>query len=256
MVGLAIQSDAQALAIRIRRQRQALRLSLAETAELAGVSTGFLSMLESGGTHQPGHDRLTRVASVLGLGTEFVEARAEQLQAAPDLSARLGACLAVVRKAQLAELARATRSTLAEVRAGLRDLSSELASCGMTVVDSGHQAELVPQAALGAEAARLIPPRVSLMTEARMTVLAIVAAHGAATNKLVDEIRGLDSSELLVGLLSEGYLEALQDERSVGRPYVYRLTPRVLEEIGMETVEQMRAAIRPRVDPSTVADGA
>lgn len=241
VVSRAAQSEA--LAGRIRRQRQALHLSLTEAAELAQVSTGFLSMLENGSSHQPGYDRLTRVANALGLGPYLIDPPGAAREPSQDLVAALGSCLSVIRSAQLSDLARATHSSLVEVRQALRQLNRELAACGMRVVDSGYEAALVPVPKLAPTAAAITKVRCVPMTESRMTVLAIVAAYGAATRRLVDEITGRDSADLLVGLVSDEYLEASNDETAVGRPYIYRLTSRVIEEIGMETVEELRSAL-------------
>lgn len=226
----------------IRRQRLAHGLSLGEVATQAGVSVGFLSMLENGTGHQPGYDRLRRVTTTLGLDPQNLKTSPVRPLSA-DLPARLGACLAVTRKAHLAELARATSAELPDVRQSLRSLDAALSVCGMRVIDSGYEAELAPLATLGSTAAGMAAPRPSPMTNDRMTVLAIVAAHGVATRRIVDEVRGLDSADLLAALVSEGYLEASQDERSVGKPLTFHLSPRVLEEVGLETIEQMRALV-------------
>ncbi len=242
MVPITEALESEAVAVTIRRQRQAMHLSLAETARLANVSTGFLSMLENGALHQPGYDRFRRVAVALGLDPRLVEA--SPLREPPvDLAAQLGACLAVARKAGLAELSRVTSAQVAEVRRGLRQLSSALSVCGMRVIDSGYEAELAPLAKLGLTAAGMAKPNRVGMTEARMTVLAIVAAHGIATRRLVEEIRTQDSADILTGLVQDGYLEAHLDERAAGRPLTFRLSPRVLEEVGMDTIEEMRALI-------------
>ncbi len=247
MVRSAIPSDASALAVRIRRQRQALRLSLAETAEMAGVSTGFLSMLENNVGHQPGYDRVSRIASALGLGVDVVDCSGPLPEPRSGLAAELGACLAVKRRARLADLTLATGAPLVAVRMALRRLHANLSPCGMRVVDSGYEAELQPLPGLAAAASLVAPCKTAPMTEARMMTLAIVAAYGVTTRKAVEEIRGLDSVELLAGLVGDGYLEVLTDDRSPGAPYTYRLTPRVLEEIGMDTIEEMRTVLHEHI---------
>ena len=236
-------AQSEALAEQIRRQRQALHLSLTEAAELAQVSAGFLSMLENGSRHQPGYDRLSRVAEALGLGQELASRPAGP---APDpsppieLVSRLGACLVVARKVQLGDLARVTGETIPGVREGLRSLSAELSNCGICVIDSGLEAELVPLQLLAKTAAEIGTVRPSSLTEPRMIVIAITAAYGAVTRRLLEEIRGVDSAELLAGMVEDGYLEANIDKGSPGGPHVYRLTARTLQEVGAETVEELR----------------
>lgn len=53
-----------------------------------------------------------------------------------------------------------------------------------------------------------------------------------------------DSSETLALLLSRGLLAAERDDHAMGRPLVYRPTPRLLQLLGAETIEEARGRLR------------
>jgi chromosome segregation and condensation protein ScpB len=53
-----------------------------------------------------------------------------------------------------------------------------------------------------------------------------------------------DSSETLALLLSRGLLCADRDDHANGRPLVYRPTPRLLQLLGVETLEEARVRMR------------
>jgi hypothetical protein len=57
-----------------------------------------------------------------------------------------------------------------------------------------------------------------------------------------------DSSETLALLLSRGSLFAEGDDHATGRPLVYRPTPRLLQLLGAETLEEVRGRMGVSVD--------
>jgi Segregation and condensation complex subunit ScpB len=85
-----------------------------------------------------------------------------------------------------------------------------------------------------------------------------VISDGMATRRRIEEVRGAtqlsigpdgplslprDSSETLALLLSRGLLEADRDDHANGRPLVYSLTPRLLQLLGVETLEEARRRV-------------
>jgi chromosome segregation and condensation protein ScpB len=162
--------------------------------------------------------------------------------------ATLGACLAAVREATLAELAQATGVAIPEVRLALRRLAEQLAPAGMQVLDDGSHVQLAPERRFHDAVAQLVEPeRLSRLTQEQAEVLAIVIMDGMASRRRIEEVRGAaqlsigpegpvslprDSSETLALLLSRGLLCAKRDDHSTGRPLVYRPTPRLLQLLG------------------------
>jgi chromosome segregation and condensation protein ScpB len=96
------------------------------------------------------------------------------------------------------------------------------------------------------------------LTQEQAEVLAVVIADGMATRRRIEEVRGAttlsvgangpvslprDSSETLALLLSRRLLCAERDDHATGRPLVYRPTPRLLQLLHAETLEEARGGL-------------
>lgn len=228
----------------MRWQRRALRLTLTELGHQTGFSIGFLSMVESG-KRVPSPAAEATIRYALGMAEPLPYDRRSAPRPAPvDLVARLGACLVVVPQVELVMLGRAVGATVGDVRHGLLELAELLGAAGMTVLDDGAQARLAPARHMlqmvGAVAAPRRGPR---LTMARMEVLAVLIAHGAATLRQVEDVRGVDCRDLLAGLVTDGFVWVNADESAPGHPNVYRPTVKVLEALGGSTIEELRAQL-------------
>jgi chromosome segregation and condensation protein ScpB len=176
------------------------------------------------------------------------------------LGACLGACLAAVRQATLAELAETAGVSISDVRLTLRRLAEQLEPTGMQILDDGSHVQLAPAKRFHQAVTQLVEPeRLPRLTQEMAKVLAIVIMQGMATRRRIEDVRGAtslsigpegpvslprDSSETLALLVSRGLLCAERDDHALGRPLVYRPTPRLLQLIGVETLEEARARMR------------
>jgi chromosome segregation and condensation protein ScpB len=173
-----------------------------------------------------------------------------------ELVAMLGACLAAARQATLAELAQAAGASISDVRLALRRLAEQLEPASMQVFDDGSHVQLAPGKHFHEAVAQLVQPeRLPRLTQEMAEVLAIVIMDGMSTRRRIEEVKGAatlsigpegpvslprDSSETLALLLSGGLLCAEKDDHGTGRPLVYRPTPRLLQLVGVETLEEAR----------------
>jgi chromosome segregation and condensation protein ScpB len=169
-----------------------------------------------------------------------------------------------VRTATLAELAEASGVSISEVRLALRRLAEQLEATGMQVLDDGSHVQLAPDRRFHGAVAHLVQPeQLPRLTQEQAEVLAIVIMDGMATRRRIEEVRGAkqlsigpdgpaslprDSSETLALLLSRGLLCAERDDHANGRPLVYRATPRLLQLLGAETLEEARGGLRVPAD--------
>src|SRR5437879_4562809 len=126
----------------------------------------------------------------------------------------------------------------------------------MQVLDDGSHVQLGPQKRFQGAVAHLVQPaQLPRLTREQAEVLAIVISDGLATRRRIEEVRGAaqlsigpdgplslprDSSETLALLLSRGLLCADRDDHAMGRPLVYRPTPRLLQLVEVETLEEAR----------------
>jgi chromosome segregation and condensation protein ScpB len=261
-------SDAPAtLAEELRRRRTALGWTLEQVTEQAQVSVGMLSLIETG-KRRPSLKSWGRIRRALGiieaLPVEVLHQPRRQIT--DGLVASLGACLAAVRQATLAELAVATGWPVLEVRLGLRRLAEQLEATGMQVLDDGSHVQLAPEKRFhGAVGHLLQPQQLPRLSQEQAEVLAIVVSDGMATRRRIEEVRGAtqvsmrpdgpismprDSSETLALLLSRGLLCTDRDDHATGRPLVYRPTPRLLQLIGAQTLEEARRRLTMPSKPS------
>jgi chromosome segregation and condensation protein ScpB/DNA-binding XRE family transcriptional regulator len=249
------------LAEELRRRRTALGWTLEQVAEQAQLSVGMLSLIETG-KRRPSLRSWERIRQSLSITQPLPEEawRQEPREISDELVARLGACLAAVRSATLAELAEATGRPVSDVRLALRRLAERLEATGMQVLDDGSHVQLTPERRFhGAVAQLLQPEQLPRLTQEQAEVLAIVTSDGMVTRRRIEEVRGAaqlsigpygpvslprDSSETLALLLSRGLLCADRDDHAMGRPLVYRPTPRLLQLLGVETLEEARVRMQ------------
>jgi chromosome segregation and condensation protein ScpB len=182
--------------------------------------------------------------------------RHEPREISDELVATLGACLAAVRAASLAKLAQIASASISDVRLALRRLAEQLEPAGIQVLDDGAHVQLAPAKRFHDAVAQLVQPeRLPRLTQEQAEVLSVVIMDGMASRRRIEEVRGAsqlsigpegpvslprDSSETLALLLSRGLLCAERDDHANGRPLVYRPTPRLLQLIGVETLEEAK----------------
>jgi chromosome segregation and condensation protein ScpB len=175
-----------------------------------------------------------------------------------------------VRQATLAELA-AAKGSISEVRLALRRLAEQLEPAGMQVLDDGSHVQLAPDQRLHSVVAHLVPPeRLPPLTQEQAEVLAIVVMDGMATRRRIEEVRGAarlsigpegpaslprDSSETLALLLFRGLLCAERDDHAIGRALIYAPTPRLLQLLDVETLEEARGRLEVSADVPISAAG-
>src|SRR3982075_2691623 len=111
----------------LRRRRTALGWTLEQVAQQAQVSVGMLSLIETG-KRRPSLRSWERIRQALGISEPLPEEawRQQPREISDALVATLGACLAAVRSATLAELPEATGRSISEVRLALRRLAGQL----------------------------------------------------------------------------------------------------------------------------------
>jgi transcriptional regulator with XRE-family HTH domain len=180
------------LAEELRRRRSALGWTLEQVAAQAQVSVGMLSLIETG-KRRPSLRSWERIRATLGISEPLpVEVLQQPRREITDgLVASLGACLAAVRQATLAELAEATGWPVSEVRLALRRLAERLEATGMQVLDDGSHVQLAAETRFHDAVAHLIrPQQLPRLTQEQAEVLAIVVMDGMATRRRIEEVRG------------------------------------------------------------------
>ncbi len=117
---------------------------------------------------------------------------------------------------------------LAFDRRGIRIIKLEK---GYQMVSSGEMADYVTKALETRK-----PPKLSA---SQLEALTIVAYYQPATKAMVEQIRGVDSSYSISGLLNKKLIEEAGRLNVPGRPIQYKTTPAFLRTFGLSSLDEL-----------------
>ena len=94
----------------------------------------------------------------------------------------------------------------------------------------------------------------SLLSQAALETLAIVAYNQPITRIQVDEIRGVSSSHIVRKLLSRNLIQELGKSELPGRPNLYGVTAAFMDYFGLASLEELPKLIEPTEEEIDDAD--
>ena len=115
-------------------------------------------------------------------------------------------------------------------RRGIRVLKLEN---GYQMVSSGEMADYITKALETRK-----PPKLS---SSQLETLTIIAYYQPATQAMVEQIRGVDSSYSITALLNKKLIEEAGRLNVPGRPIQYQTTPAFLRTFGLSSLEELPA---------------
>lgn len=77
------------------------------------------------------------------------------------------------------------------------------------------------------------------LSRAALETLAIVAFRSPVTRTEIDEIRGVDSGGVLRTLLDRRLITVRGRQKSLGRPFLYEITPEFLRHFGLADLSEL-----------------
>ena len=86
---------------------------------------------------------------------------------------------------------------------------------------------------------KLVEEDDSLLSQAALETLAIIAYNGPITRVKVDEIRGINSSHMIRKLLSRDLVKELGKSDEPGRPILYGITDQFLDYFGLSSIDEL-----------------
>lgn len=86
---------------------------------------------------------------------------------------------------------------------------------------------------------KLITNKESILTQAQLEVLAIIAYNEPITRIEVDELRGISSSYVIKKLLSKDLIKVAGKSDLPGKPNLYKTTKEFLDYFGMSTLSDL-----------------
>ena len=132
------------------------------------------------------------------------------------------------------------------VRSLLEDLQQEWAQRGLELVRvaSGWRFQSRPD--LRPYLDRLHPEKPPRYTRAALETLAIIAYRQPATRGDMEEIRGVTINALVLKQLEDrGWVEVIGHRETVGRPALFATTRQFLDDLGLESLDQLPTADDP-----------
>ena len=77
------------------------------------------------------------------------------------------------------------------------------------------------------------------LSNAALEVLAIIAYNEPITRLKIDEIRGVNSSQIVRRLLARGFIKICGKDETIGKPNLYKTTNEFLDYFGLSSKEDL-----------------
>ncbi|RYG58325.1 SMC-Scp complex subunit ScpB, partial [bacterium] len=132
--------------------------------------------------------------------------------------------------------------------AALREEKASVGALQLVEVAGGWQFVTKPEFATFVR--KLRDEKKARLSRAAFEVLAIVAYRQPVTRGDIDSLRGVESGGPLHILLERKLLVPSERKDAPGRPWLYRTTPRFLDQFGLKSLEDL-----PELDEFTSLDG-
>lgn len=91
--------------------------------------------------------------------------------------------------------------------------------------------------------------RTTNLSNAALEVLAVIAYNEPITRLKIDEVRGVNSSQIVRRLLARGFIKVCGKEDTIGKPNLYKTTNEFLDYFGLSSKEDLpELIIKERVE--------
>lgn len=136
----------------------------------------------------------------------------------------------------------------------LEDLQLDWAQRGVQLaqVASGWRFQSRPEMRLYLD--RLNPEKPPKYTRATLETLAIIAYRQPCTRGDMEDIRGVTINSLIIKQLEDrGWVETIGHRETVGRPALFATTRQFLDDLGLESLDQLPALDDPKAQVEALA---
>lgn len=86
---------------------------------------------------------------------------------------------------------------------------------------------------------KLVPDSETILSQAALETLAIIAYNQPITRSEIDEIRGISSSHMVRKLTSRSLIKEVGRSEKPGRPVLYGITNEFLDYFGLASIEEL-----------------
>jgi segregation and condensation protein B len=140
------------------------------------------------------------------------------------------------------------------MKALLQDLQHDWAQRGVQLVQvaSGWRFQSRPEMRVYLD--RLNPEKPPKYTRATLETLAIIAYRQPCTRGDMEDIRGVTINSLIIKQLEDrGWVETIGHRETVGRPALFATTRQFLDDLGLESLDQLPAFDDPQAQVRALA---
>lgn len=133
------------------------------------------------------------------------------------------------------------------VKALLLELQQDWAQRGVELVQvaSGWRFQSRPEMRVHLD--RLHPEKPPRYTRATLETLAIIAYRQPVTRGDIEDIRGVTVNSLIIKQLEDrGWVEVIGHRETVGRPALFATTRQFLDDLGLQSLDQLPALAAPQ----------
>lgn len=92
------------------------------------------------------------------------------------------------------------------------------------------------------------------LSNAALEVLAVIAYNEPITRLKIDEIRGVNSSQIVKRLVARGFVKVCGKDETIGRPNLYKTTNDFLDYFGLSSKEDLPKIINEEKVENEVGD--
>lgn len=95
-------------------------------------------------------------------------------------------------------------------------------------------------------------PNIKNLSQSALETLAIIAYNEPITRVEIDELRGVNSSQIIRNLVAKDFIKEVGKSDRVGRPNLYGITEEFLDYFGLESKEELPSIDEIKVDNDEV----
>ena len=144
---------------------------------------------------------------------------------------------------EVSELCSITETDEQTIQLVLERLSEKLDNdeeCGVRLIQTQNAYRFVSKPQFYEYLVKLVQPRArTLLSNAALETLSIVAYNQPVTRSSIEFIRGVNSDGPLNKLIERGLVEECGKLDSPGKPLIYRTTYEFLKSFGLKTIEEL-----------------
>lgn len=158
-----------------------------------------------------------------------------------DLKSKLESLLFVAEKpVSVKELAGVTGNMLGEVQTTLAEIGKEYESRGIRLVRKGEYFSLVSAPENAKEVSALLNEELRHdLSRAALETLAIITYKQPLTRMEIEEIRGVNTDQIVRSLMIRGLITEVGRKETVGKPILYGTTMEFIQYFGLDSEESL-----------------